>query len=122
MKKILIVEDDIDLVEVMELNLKKYGYAVDHAYNGEQAIQKVKEFKPDLIILDIMLPKLNGQLFAQTLKSDPKTQNIPIIGISGRTGIKETLIVNNELIVSSFFYKPVLMSTLVEEIKRLLKG
>lgn len=121
MKKVLIVEDDIDLVEVLELNLKKYGYKVDHAYDGEQALKKVQEFHPDIIILDIMLPKLNGKVFTQQLKSDPKTKDTPIIGISGRIGIKEVLMADNQLIVSSFFYKPVQTSLLVKEIKKLLK-
>lgn len=121
MKKVLIVEDDIDLVEVLELNLKKYGYEVDHAYDGEQALKKVQEFHPDIIILDIMLPKLNGKVFTQQLKSDPKTKDTPIIGISGRIGIKEVLMADNQLIVSSFFYKPVQTSLLVKEIKKLLK-
>lgn len=121
MKKVLIVEDDSDLVEVLELNLKKYGYEVDHAYDGEQALKKVQEFRPDIIILDIMLPKLNGKVLSQQLKSDPKTKDIPIIGISGKIGIKEVLMVDNQLIVSSFFYKPVQTSLLVKEIKKLLK-
>lgn len=120
MKKILIVEDDRDLVEIMELNLTKHGFDTTHAYDGEEAIKKAEEFQPDIIILDIMLPKLNGELFAKKITENPKTKNIPIIGISGKIGIKEILIEKSGIKISAFFYKPVLMSTLVEEIKRLL--
>lgn len=121
MKKILIIEDDEDLVEVMELNLKKYGYETDHAYNGKKALEKIQQSPPDLIILDVMLPELNGDVLNQQLKSNPKTKDIPIIAISGKIGIKEMFMMNNQLTVSAFFYKPILMSELVKEIKRLLK-
>ncbi|MCX7910737.1 MAG: response regulator [Endomicrobia bacterium] len=121
MKKILIVEDDRDLVEILELHLKKHGYEVDHAYDGEKALEKVKEFNPDLIILDIMLPKLDGHVFNQQIKSDFKTKNIPIIAISGKIGVKEILMAENQLTVSAFFYKPVQTSVLIQEIKKLLR-
>ncbi len=121
MKKILIVEDDEDLVEVVKLHLQEHGYETDYAYDGEAALKKIQQSPPDLIILDVMMPKLNGQLLAQQLKSNEKTKNIPIIAISGKVGIKEVFLVDKQLIVSAFFYKPVLMSELLKEIKRLLK-
>lgn len=120
MRKILIVEDDKDLVEVMELNLAKYGFDTSHAFDGEEAIKKIEEHQPDIIILDIMLPKLNGELLAKKLNENPKTKNIPIIGISGKIGIKELLLEKSGVKMSAFFYKPFLMSTLVEEVKKLL--
>lgn len=120
MKKILIVEDDKDLVEVMELNLIKYGFQTNHAYDGEEAIKKINEYQPDIIILDIMLPKINGELLAKNLNENTKTKNIPIIGISGKIGIKEMVLEKSGVKLSAFFYKPFLMSTLVEEIKKLL--
>jgi len=120
-KKILVIEDDIDLNTVIELNLQKEGYITDHAYDGEEALKKVEEFQPDLIILDVMLPKLNGVEFNTKLKSNPKTKNIPIIALTGKLGTKELFTVNNQLTVSAFFYKPVLMKDMLAEIKKLLK-
>jgi DNA-binding response OmpR family regulator len=120
-KKILVIEDDVDLNTVIELNLQKEGYITDHAYDGEEALKKVEEFQPDLIILDVMLPKLNGVEFNTKLKSNPKTKNIPIIALTGKLGTKELFTVNNQLTVSAFFYKPVLMKDMLAEIKKLLK-
>jgi DNA-binding response OmpR family regulator len=120
-KKILVIEDDVDLNTIIELNLQKEGYITDHAYDGEEALKKVDSFQPDLIILDVMLPKLNGVEFNTKLKSNPKTKNIPIIALTGKIGTKELFTVNNQLTVSAFFYKPVLMKDMLAEIKKLLK-
>jgi two-component system response regulator VicR len=120
-KKILVIEDDVDLNTIIELNLQKEGFETDHAYDGEEALKKVEEFQPDLIILDVMLPKLNGVEFNTKLKSNPKTKNIPIIALTGKLGTKELFTVNNQLTVSAFFYKPVLMKDMLAEIKKLLK-
>ncbi len=121
MKRILIVEDDADLVEVIQLHLQKNGYETYYANDGETALKKIQQLSPDLIILDVMIPKLNGQLLNQQLKSNEKTKNIPIIAVSGKVGIREVFVVDKQLTVSSFFYKPVLMSELLAEIKKLLK-
>jgi two-component system response regulator VicR len=120
-KKILVIEDDVDLNTIIELNLQKEGFETDHAYDGEEALKKVDSFQPDLIILDVMLPKLNGVEFNTKLKSNPKTKNIPIIALTGKLGTKELFTVNNQLTVSAFFYKPVLMKEMLAEIKKLLK-
>ena len=120
-KKILVIEDDVDLNTIIELNLQKEGYITDHAYDGEEALKKVEEFEPDLIILDVMLPKLNGVEFNTKLKSNPKTKDIPIIALTGKLGTKELFTVNNQLTVSAFFYKPVMMKDLIKEIEKLLK-
>ena len=120
-KKILVIEDDVDLNTIIELNLQKEGFETDHAYDGEEALKKVDSFQPDLIILDVMLPKLNGVEFNTKLKSNPKTKNIPIIALTGKLGTKELFTVNNQLTVSAFFYKPVLMKDMLAEIKKLLK-
>jgi len=120
-KKILVIEDDVDLNTIIELNLQKEGFETDHAYDGEEALKKVEELQPDLIILDVMLPKLNGVEFNTKLKSNPKTKNIPIVALTGKLGTKELFSVNNQLTVSAFFYKPVLMKDMLAEIKKLLK-
>ncbi len=78
-EKILIVDDDPDLVESVRIILESKGYEVEAAYDGVEGLQKVKEFNPDLIVLDVMMPKKNGYEVCKELKSDPKYSNIPIL-------------------------------------------
>ena len=78
-KKILLVDDDIDFVEITKSQLHKGGFNVEVAHNGEECIEKVKKDIPDLIILDVMMPVMNGYETCEILKSDESTKNIPVI-------------------------------------------
>lgn len=78
-KKILLVDDDIDFVEITKSQLRKGGFDVEVAYNGEECIEKVKKDKPDLILLDIMMPVMNGYDTCLKLKSNEETKTIPVI-------------------------------------------
>ena len=120
-KKILVIEDDEDLVRVIEMKLRQEGYEVDHAYDGETALKKISEFKPDLLILDVMIPKIDGVSLNNKLKEDPKTRDLPIIVLTGKIGLKELFMVKDQLTVSAYYQKPILLSTLVDKIKELLK-
>ena len=79
MKKILIIDDEPELVKAICIRLKANGYEVEHAYDGEEGLRKVREFQPDLIILDIIMPKLNGYEVCKRLKKVPETREIPIL-------------------------------------------
>ncbi len=78
-KKILIVDDDLTLREMYEERLKYDGYVVIGASDGEEAVQKTKQELPDLILLDVMMPKMNGIDVLKTLRDDVDTRNIPVI-------------------------------------------
>lgn len=78
-KVILVVDDDLTLREMYEERLKAEGFDIIQASNGEEAIQMAKQNMPNVIMLDIMMPKLNGFDVLKTLKADPQTQNIPVI-------------------------------------------
>ncbi|MEW6202395.1 MAG: response regulator, partial [bacterium] len=82
-KKILVVDDDENLVEAVKATLLSKNYAVVTAYDGEEGIRKVKEEKPDLIILDIMMDKKHGYDVCAELKRDPQFSSIPIIILTG---------------------------------------
>ncbi|MEK9155886.1 MAG: response regulator [Patescibacteria group bacterium] len=77
--KILIVDDDMILREMYEARLKEEGYEISVASDGEEAIQKVEKEQPDLIILDIMMPKINGIDVMRKIRSNDAIANIPII-------------------------------------------
>lgn len=84
MSKIIIIDDEEDLVESIEYNLKKEGFAVLKAYDGKVGLKLVKEKLPDLIILDLMLPEIPGMDLCKLLKKEDKTADIPIIMLYGQ--------------------------------------
>lgn len=78
-KKILIVDDEQFVVKALREKLLSEGFAVDSAYDGQEALLKVTKAKPDLILLDIIMPKLDGISVLKRLKQSPETNNIPVI-------------------------------------------
>jgi phosphate regulon transcriptional regulator PhoB len=83
-KKILIVDDEPDLVELVSYNLRKEGFKVSSASNGEDALEKVRKDGYDLIILDLMLPGIQGAELCRMLRGNPKTETIPVIMLTAK--------------------------------------
>ena len=82
--KILIVDDAEDTVELLKKRFRAEGYDTAEAYNGEEGLQKVPEFNPDLIVLDIMMPKIDGYEVCQRLKADESTKYIPVLMLTAK--------------------------------------
>lgn len=80
-KKILIIDDEHDLAKMMAICLKSHGFQTEIACDGQTGLLKVKSFQPDLILLDIVMPQMDGKIFCQYLHADadPKVREIPII-------------------------------------------
>jgi CheY-like chemotaxis protein len=78
-RKILIVDDEPDIIAVMKYTLEREGFEVITAYNGEEGVRKAKENLPDLIILDVLMPKMSGDIAGARLREDPLTGSIPVI-------------------------------------------
>ena len=78
-KKILVVDDDAELVELISFNLKQAGYTVSTASDGVDAIKKARSLQPDLIVLDVMMPELDGFAVCEILRRDATTTSIPIM-------------------------------------------
>jgi PAS domain S-box-containing protein len=116
-KQILVVDDEPSIREMLKQSLEEEGYQVAEAFNGIEAISKAKLVKPDLIILDIMMPHIDGFDVAAVLKNDPQTRGIPIIIVS--------LVQDRErgclLGVDSYFTKPINVAGLLKEISFLLQ-
>lgn len=83
--KILFVDDERDLVQCAEVFLKDAGYEFEGAYDGMQALQKVKESKPDLIVLDVSMPRLTGWDVLLMLQDDPATATIPVLMLTAKS-------------------------------------
>ena len=87
--KILIVDDAVDTVELLRKRLRFEGYDTAEAYDGEEGLKLVAEYNPDLIILDVMMPKLGGYEVCQRLKSDENTKYIPILILTGKGEVED---------------------------------
>ena len=88
-KKILVVDDERELVSALEIKLKASGYDVVSAYNGEEGLKAAREEEPDLIILDIMLPGMDGFKVARMLKFDEDYAQIPIIMLTAKSSSED---------------------------------
>lgn len=116
-KKILIVDDDKNVIEILSLYLKKDNFSVLTASNGEQALSKTKDFAPDLIILDIMMPKIDG---LEVLKKLRKDNEVPIILLSAK-GEEFDRILGLELGADDYVTKPFSPREVVTRVKVILK-
>jgi DNA-binding response OmpR family regulator len=82
--RILVVDDDRVIQQLLKVNLELEGYAVEVADDGEEALAQFELFRPDLVLLDIMMPKLDGWEVCRRLKSDPDSARVPIVLLSAR--------------------------------------
>ena len=116
-KKILIVDDDTNITLSISFVLKKEGYTVIVAVDGEEAIKKAKEELPHLIVLDIMLPKINGFEVHKQLKANAQTSEIYTIMLTAKENEKDKRLAE-DLGVSAYMTKPFNIETLLSEIKK----
>jgi len=122
MKKpyILIVDDEEDILELVQYNLKREGYQVSSLNSGEEAIRNVKEKKPDLILLDLMLPGIDGYEICKLLKRDESTQHIPIIMLTAK-GEESDIVTGLELGADDYITKPFSPKVLVARLRTVLR-
>ena len=120
-KKILLVDDEPDLVQLVSLRLQAAGYEVEVAYDGQQALDQVKKVKPDLIILDLMLPKMDGYKVCRLLKFDERTRNIPILIFTARAQVEDVTLAS-ECGADAYLTKPFDAQTLLGKLDELLKA
>jgi len=118
-KRILVVDDEVQLVEMVKMRLEASGYEILSAYNGQEALDKARDEKPDLIILDLMLPKLDGYKVCRMLKFDEKYKSIPIILFTARVQ-KSDKEIGTQVGADAYITKPFEPQVLLSKIKELL--
>ncbi len=117
-KKILVVDDEPQIVEAVKTGLKSKGYDVICAYDGDQGLNKAHKENPDLIILDLMLPKMNGYKICRLLKYDKSYSHIPIIIFTARSDeIGEALA--KEVGADMWLAKPFNLNKMIDIIEKL---
>jgi len=119
-KKILIVEDDEDIVFLLKMILEEEGYKVISASDGQMGYDSVLKEKPDLVLLDIMMPKVDGYTLNLHLKQHQETSEIPVIVITGRGHLRELFEVNRQAPIADFLEKPFPTKLLLEKIGQIL--
>jgi CheY-like chemotaxis protein len=119
MAKILVVDDEEHIVMILKDSLEFSGFQVVTAYNGMEALERVEQDAPDLIVLDIGMPKIDGWEVCRRLKANPKTQHIPIIILTAYAQTADQR-KGSQLGADRFVTKPCDLTYLVEEINSLL--
>jgi two-component system alkaline phosphatase synthesis response regulator PhoP len=117
---ILVVDDEEDIVELVELNLAREGYKVLKCGTGEQAMETASSKLPDLMVLDLMLPGIDGLEVCRRLKNHPKTEQIPIIILSAK-GEEADIVAGLELGADDYVTKPFSGKVLVARVRRILR-
>lgn len=119
-KNILVVDDEADIVELVSYNLKKEGFIVDSASDGETALTKIRKGKYGLLILDLMLPGIQGMELCRILRNDPKTSLLPIIMLTAK-GEEVDKILGLEMGADDYMAKPFSPRELVARVKAVLR-
>ncbi len=119
--KILVVDDYTENVELLQELLVNSGYEVTPAYGGEEALQKVNKEIPDLILLDIMMPKMDGYQVCEALREKEDTKEIPIIFVTAKTEVKDWTHAIFNVGVNSYITKPINPKKLLDKVKSVLK-
>ena len=120
-KRVLIVDDEPNIVTALEFLLEKRGYEVKVATNGEVALAEVETFKPDLVLLDVMMPKVSGYEVCQRMRANPQWQGIKIVMLSAK-GREVEVSKGMSLGADLYVTKPFSSAELVATIDRLVSG
>lgn len=119
-KKVLVVDDHPDAVNILTMILQQGGYSSVSAKDGVEALQKIHEENPDMVLLDVMMPKMDGYEVCRAAKEDPKTRHIPILMLSARTDTasKEK---GRELGAVGYLAKPINPSEILNKVKEFIR-
>lgn len=119
-KKILAVDDDPDILTLVRYNLEKEGFKVSTVESGEEALEKTRKTKPDLLVLDLMLPGMDGLEVCRLLKSDASLKHIPVIMLTAK-GEETDIVVGLELGADDYLTKPFSPKVLAARVRALLR-
>ncbi len=119
-KNILVVEDEEDILELVEYNLAKNGFRVTTVSSGEAALREVRTDPPDLVVLDLMLPGVDGLEICKTLKGDPRTAKIPVVMLTAK-GEESDIITGLELGADDYIAKPFSPKVLIARVRTVMR-
>lgn len=117
---ILVIEDEEDIVQLLKYNLNREGFQVSVALNGIEGLQKARLIRPDLVLLDLMLPELNGLEVCRRLKAEPATRSIPVIMLTAK-GDESDIVTGLELGADDYIPKPFSPRVLLARIRAVVR-
>lgn len=120
-KRILAVDDERHIVRLIQVNLERAGYQVATAFDGPEALKKVESEKPDLIVLDVMMPRMDGFEVLKRLRASPETREIPVIMLTAKTQDADVFR-GWSAGVSAYLTKPFNPLELITFVKRIFSG
>jgi len=119
-EKVIVIEDEADILEVIEYNLSREGYLVCSAMDGEEALRLIKKENPDIVLLDLMLPGLNGIEVCRRLKGDSMTCQIPVIMVTAK-GEESDIVLGLGMGADDYVVKPFSPKELIARVKAVLR-
>ncbi|MDD5729819.1 MAG: response regulator [Candidatus Omnitrophica bacterium] len=119
--KILVIDDEPNIVKVVESRLKANGYEIISASNGKDGLQKAKEAKPDLILLDISMPEMNGHEVLKKLREDEITKSIPVIMLTGKTETEDVVKSVRDGGALDYILKPFVATSVLKKINSAIR-
>lgn len=120
-KRILIADDEVDIVELLKLRLEINGFSVTTALDGVEALEKIEQEKPDLILMDVKMPRLNGYKVTKALRDNQSTHDIPVMIITALSKYTSNVAEQcRDLGIRDVFYKPFDSAELLSKIRECL--
>lgn len=119
-ERLLLIEDDKDIQELLRYNLSKEGYQIVQAFTGEEGLKAARGKSPDLIILDLMLPGMDGLEVCKLLKKEPKTEGIPVVMLTAK-GEEPDVVAGLEIGAEDYILKPFSPKVLIARIRTVLR-
>jgi len=117
-KKILVADDDKHLVKILMVRFETSGYDVVGTHDGREALEKMKEENPDLAVLDIAMPELDGYALVKEMKADEALKHLPVIILTGKEQMEEIFKMEG---IADYFVKPLKFEELLKKVEELLK-
>ncbi|KAA0226311.1 MAG: Alkaline phosphatase synthesis transcriptional regulatory protein PhoP [Fimbriimonadales bacterium] len=119
--KILVCDDERSIVRLIQVNLERQGWQVVTAYDGKEGLEKIKSEKPDIVVLDVMMPYMDGFEVLKTLRRDPEMQNLPVVMLTAKAQDKDVF-EGYHYGADVYLTKPFNPMELVTFIKRIIQG
>ena len=119
--RILCIEDDVDMLELFQVLLTRHGYVVQGVTKGQEGLDFIRREKPDLVILDIMMPVMDGWQVYQQMKEDETTRNIPTIVVTAKSHLIDKVLGLEIAKVDAYIGKPFSPQELLDSISKILK-